>query len=134
MLYGKAEEESYKHLSLKIQSTEFSESHDKRPDKRLQVQIKSHSSYQDQESLNLNEKRQSTDVNTKMTHILELPAKYFKAAITTMFQKQLEAFRMLETKWGVGWGKQSINKETENVKNGHFGTAKYNNQNKNLTG
>ena len=39
-----------------------------------------------------------------MTHILELPAKYFKAAITTMFQKQLEAFRMLETKWGGGWG------------------------------
>ena len=71
-----------------------------------------------------------------MTHIVELPDEYFKAAITTMFQKQLEAFRMLETKCGggVGWGKQSINKETENIKNGHFGTAKYNNQNKNLPG
>ena len=72
-----------------------------------------------------------------MTHILELPDKYFKAAITTVFPKQLQAFRsMLETSGGgeVGWGKQSINKETENIKNGHFGTAKYNNQNKNLTG
>ena len=37
-----------------------------------------------------------------MTHIVELPDEYFKAAITTMFQKQLEAFRMLETKWGGG--------------------------------
>jgi len=65
VVYGKAEEESYKPLSLKIQSTDFSGSHDKRPDKRLQVQIKSHSSYQDQQSLNLNEKRQSTDVNIR---------------------------------------------------------------------
>lgn len=40
-----------------------------------------------------------------MTHILELPDKYFKAAITTVFPKQLQAFRrMLETKWWGGGG------------------------------
>ena len=50
-----------------------------------------------------------------MTHIVELPDEYFKAAITTMFQKQLEAFRMLETKWGgggwVGGNKVSTRKQ-----------------------
>lgn len=79
----------------------------------------------------MNEKRQSTDVNTKMTHILELPDKYFKAAITTVFPKQLQAFRsMLETKWWgeVGLGETKYQQGNRNIKNGHFGTAKYNNQ------
>lgn len=39
-----------------------------------------------QKNINLNKKRQSKDLNTKMTHVLELSDKDFEAATTSMFQ------------------------------------------------
>lgn len=45
---------------------------------RFQSKIIHHSG--NQENLDMNERRQSTDANTKMTDILELPNKNFKAA------------------------------------------------------
>lgn len=50
----------------------------------IQLKITHHT--QKQENLNLNEKRQSKDANTEMTHMLELSDKDFKAAILTMLQ------------------------------------------------
>lgn len=69
-------------------------------------------------------RRQSIDVNTKITYMLELSDKDFKATITKMFQEAIAS--MLETQQKI----ESINQETENIKNGNFGTEKYNNQNK----
>lgn len=40
-------------------------------------------------------RRQSTDVNTKITYMLELSDKDFKATITKMFQEAIRS--MLET-------------------------------------
>lgn len=42
-----------------------------------------------QENHNLNVKRQSTDANTRMNQILELPNKDFKAAIIKLFQRAI---------------------------------------------
>lgn len=44
---------------------------------------------QNQENLNLEEKRQSTDVNTEMMQMLKLSDKEFKMAIIKTFHKQL---------------------------------------------
>ena len=46
---------------------------------RFQLKVIWHA--KSQENLNLNEKRQSRDTNTKVTHILDLSDKDFKAAI-----------------------------------------------------
>lgn len=43
----------------------------------------------DRENLNLNEKRQSANDNTKMTQMLELSNKGFKALIIKMFQQAI---------------------------------------------
>ena len=55
--------------------------------KMLRFQLKIICHGKSQENLNLNEKRQSRDADTKVTHIFELSDKDFKAAIIKMLQQ-----------------------------------------------
>lgn len=52
--------------------------------------MKNHPSYQEPENHNLQEKRQSTDISTKMNQLLESSDKDFNAASQKCFRKQLQ--------------------------------------------
>lgn len=62
----------------------------------IQTTVKSHWSHKESGNHNINEKRQSTNDNTKMMQILELSDKSFKATIIKLI-KQL-TMKYFETK------------------------------------
>lgn len=83
-------------------------SHNNTPMSRIQQ--KNHT--KSQKNLNLNEKRQPTYANSKMTQILELLDKEPKAAVLKMLQQTM--MNTLETNEQI----ESFSKETEDTK-GH---------------
>ena len=74
--------------------------------------MKNHPSYQEPENHNLNEKRQSTDINTKMNQMLELSDKDFNAASQKCFNKQLQhLLKQMKKIENLSKGKTSYTKE-----------------------
>lgn len=60
----------------------------------IQLKITNHT--KNQENHYLNEKRQSTDDNTKINHMVEVSEKYFKLTVTQVLQQSI--INSLETK------------------------------------
>lgn len=69
-----------------------------------------------QKNFNLNEKKKSIDISTKMTQMSELSEKDFTAVIIKMLQWTMKNMLEINGKKKVSTKKQSLSEEIENTK------------------